>query len=158
MIANMKKQTALLLSGAIWLGIGGMLLYKGLKFLTAIAEQGREQGALALIAIGLIIGFIKGRVVLSRVVNRVKSMSEPIAFGELFNLRYLILIGTMMLIGVAMRFVRIDIRGTVDVAIGAALINGAMLYIRSTYGMGSRAKSQKSGRAAQEEPLESTDV
>jgi hypothetical protein len=51
---------------------------------------------------------------------------------------YIAIIASMMFMGMAMRFVPIsaDIKGIVDVAVGSALINGAMQYFRLAFTKG----------------------
>jgi hypothetical protein len=83
------------------------------------------------------IGFAKGRLVLSktvdRVVKRIRSLQVPIRASQIYARSYWILIGSMVALGFAMRFLPIplDARGLIDVAIGSALVNGAMLYFRA---------------------------
>jgi hypothetical protein len=140
-------------SGLTWLAIGILLMIKGLKFLTqamtlietppllkwaAQMAGSVSQGALALICISLFIGFIKGRMILSktvqRIVLRLENQSSPIEISNAYDRKYLVLLGAMMSLGMLFRFLPIglDIRGSIDVAIGSALINGAMLYFRES--------------------------
>ena len=145
----MKHKGWIFFSGLFWFGAGVSLLYKGLKFvsegiLTQDSLSHRMQGlfgssqqaATALVAIGLLIGLLKGRFVLSktvnRVVNRIRSLPLPIRFSQVYARSYWILIASMVGLGVSLRFlpIPVDARGLVDVAIGSALINGAMLYFR----------------------------
>ena len=146
----MNARKWIIISGLTWLVVGYMLMVKGLKWiiqsmtvepaaliqwLSKLAGS-PSQGALALICIALLIGFIKGRMVLSktvqRVVSRLRSLPASIRLSEAYDRRYVILLGSMMLLGLLFRFLPIgpDIRGGIDVAIGSALINGAMLYFR----------------------------
>jgi hypothetical protein len=146
------SRTALIVFSALsWLGIGVFLMVKGLKFIVAAAQTaelsstmqtvasmagGREQGALALICIALLIGFIKGRMILvktvKRVIDRIHSLPDPIRFRQIYAPRYYALIGTMVLLGLSFNFIGIGLewRGLIDVAIGSALVNGASSYIR----------------------------
>ncbi len=121
-----------------------MLLKKGLD-LVIIATQdptsssvllGREQIALGLIAVALLLGFLKGRFVLrktvERIVKHICSFPTPVAFKNIYPKSYYLLLGSMVLLGLALKWVPIypEIRGFIDVAIGSALINGSMLYFR----------------------------
>ncbi len=138
-------------SGVLWLAIGSLLMVKGLRWLAqaAIASEqtplvgwvsslvgSRPQGALLVIAVALFIGLVKGRTVLSktvfRVVSRLKSQTVPIRLSNLYDRRYYLILGSMMGLGLLFRFLPIplDIRGAIDVIIGSALINGAMIYFR----------------------------
>lgn len=126
----MTHRTWIFISGLIWAQVGGFLLYKGLSILSAFPET-----ASWWIAAGLFVGFIKGRFVLaktvSRVSDRIASLPLPIRFRDVFSKSYWILIGSMMLLGFALRLVPLEWRGFVDVTVGSALINGALLYFKS---------------------------
>ena len=130
------QKTFINLSGLVWLAIGVFLLRKGLSLITAAQMEG-DQAAIILITAGLLIGFVKGRFVLSktvkRVVARILSLPEPIRFSQVYSASYYVLIGGMILLGISMRWIPIpqEVRGTIDVAIGAALMNGAVLYFRA---------------------------
>lgn len=139
----------LFVSGGAWFTIGVVLLSAGMKFVLAALEGnasrwlhqlmqiagGREEGALLLIVLGLLVGFIKGRFVMVRAVQRMvkklEQLSDPIPFSKAYGVRDLFLIGGMIGLGIGLRFVPLDVRGFIDVAVGAALMNGAMCYFRS---------------------------
>jgi hypothetical protein len=140
------------ISGLLWFAVGLFLLIKGLLLIThaayAVSLQGwigslaatfgdRQKAALCLVSIGLIIGFIKGRFVLAksagRMVAKIRSHEQPVAWSKVYTWREALLIGLMMCLGMGLRASGLspDIRGTVDVAIGSALIHGALFYFRS---------------------------
>ena len=146
----MKKKTWIFISGLIWFAVGLSLLYKGLRFISegtmtagSICDRFKgtfgsaQQSGTVIVAIALLIGFAKGRFVLSktvqRVVGRIRSLPEPIAFGDVYARSYWIIIGSMALLGLTMKYlpIPVDLRGFVDTAVGAALMNGAMLYFRA---------------------------
>lgn len=151
----LSKRTWFIISTISWLGIGVMLLMKGLRLTVAAAEQatgaspllnklvsltgGRQQAALLIICLGLFIGFIKGRVILAKTVNRIASRinlhPEGLSLKEAYDTKYWIILGLMMGLGVLFRVLPIpgDIHGGIDVVIGSALINGAMLYLRHVF-------------------------
>ena len=152
----LSKTAWIVISGLIWFMVGIGLLTLGLNFIVFKAQMdladmtsliaklspltgGREQAALALITIGLIIGFIKGRFILGKTVRRVSerilSLPQPVKFAQVYSKGYLMLIGGMILLGLSMKWLGIptDVRGTVDVAIGSALMNGAMAYFRVAF-------------------------
>lgn len=137
----MTHRTWIAISGFLWFFIGTFLLYKGLHLVVDSASLG----------IGLVIGFIKGRFVLAktvrRVVGRIAALPLPIRLKDAYSKSYWILIGSMVVLGMSFRFLPISVgaRGIIDVAIGSALINGALLYFRAaraTYGNDSPAQSQ----------------
>ncbi|MES2273797.1 MAG: hypothetical protein V4487_06360 [Chlamydiota bacterium] len=146
----MNSRSWIAFSGFLWFAIGVFLLYKGIHFISQAAVQtdslcfsmrgmfgSPQQAATGFIALGLIIGFFKGRFVLAktvlRVATRIASLPSPIRFTDAYSRSYWILLGSMVLLGMSFRFLPIplDIRGTIDVAIGSALVNGAMLYFRA---------------------------
>lgn len=148
----MKHRGWIALSGFTWFFIGAFLLYKGLHLITEATHPGglSHQAANVFIAVGLGIGFLKGRFVLvktvRRVVSRILSLPLPIKFKDVYSLGYWILIGSMMALGMIFRFLPLsmEVKGAIDVAIGSALINGALLYFRAaraTYGSDSPAQS-----------------
>lgn len=127
----MKQRNWILISGLIWGAIGVFLLFKGLQLLTTIQDQNL---AMVFVSIGLLVGFVKGRFVLSKTVNRIAkhiySLSNPISFKDVYPLSYWILVSSMFAIGFFLRLVPVEVRGFIDVSIGSALINGAMLYFK----------------------------
>ena len=150
---RLSKATWIAISGLIWFVVGVGLLTLGMYFIVGLLQNplwekssliaqmsplagGREQAALALITIGLILGFIKGRIAMAKAVKRVGerilSLPEPVKLAQVYSKGYLLLIGGMMLLGMSMKWLQIppDIRGVIDVAIGSALMNGALLYFR----------------------------
>ncbi len=149
----MQHKNWIRISGLMWSLIGGFLLYKGIHLMelaifgpqahASLSHRlgsyvgGDEKGATAIIALSLLVGFIKGRFVLSktvhRVCNRIASLSLPISFSQVYSPVYFLLIGSMILLGVGMRFapIPIDLRGAIDIAVGSALINGSLLYFRA---------------------------
>jgi hypothetical protein len=140
-------------SGILWFAVGVFLLLFGVKLVVFCSIEGaahsalfaklcamlksREQTALILVTTGLLLGFMKGRFVLAKTVNRVvgriRSLSEPIRFLDVYSFGYIALIGSMILLGMAMRWLSVpsDIRGMIDIAVGSALMNGAMFYFRA---------------------------
>jgi hypothetical protein len=147
-----RAQLWIAFSGVVWFTVGVFLLVFGVKLLVfASLEAGKgayllskvvtltkskERAALLLLVLGLILGFAKGRFVLSktvmRVANRISSLPEPIRISQVYPVGYIGLIGCMMLLGMAMKWlaVPLDVRGAIDVAVGSALMNGGMFYFR----------------------------
>jgi hypothetical protein len=152
---KVSHATLIFLSGFVWLAVGCFLLPLGLNFIveTLLKENsaqphpilsflasyvgGLEPAALIWIAITLLIGFLKGRSVfaksVNRSVNRILTLPNPAPLSKIYTLSYYILLGSMVLLGVLVRFAPLDIRGGVDVAVGSALINGAVLYFRQAW-------------------------
>lgn len=151
---KVNHKALILLSGAVWMIAGCGLLYLGLHLmidgLQARAEVpllsslgpflgGIEQVALFLIVFGLFIGYMKGRYVLGRAakkgIHRIRTLPEPADISSIYSKQYYLLLGAMVLLGMSIKWLGLpnDVRGFVDVAIGSALINGAMCYFRECY-------------------------
>ena len=155
---KLSPRFAIFFSGSLWLSIGLLLIYKGIKHLFLaksihLTEGGGEpliswingfaknpqKSVWLLMCIGLILGFFKGRVMMKRavirVVGRICSFTSNIPINALYSKGYLMLIGGMMLMGISFKFLplSIDIKGFIDFTIGFALINGAMLYFRAGF-------------------------
>ena len=151
-----SKTTWIAISGGVWFVVGVGLMTLGLRFIVQKAELGhgdttsliarlapsmggRDHAAMGLITVALLIGFMKGRFVLvktvQRVVHRILSLAEPVQFRQVYGRGYLFLIGGMILLGMSLKWlpVPIEVRGAVDVAVGAALINGSMAYFRVAF-------------------------
>ncbi len=157
---KLSHRTLIILSGMVWLAVGCSLLWVGLHLLiegtqlenslkyplfTKMAPYigGVEQAALALIVLGLYIGYMKGRFVLGKAaakgIDRIRTFPNPTSIRDIYSRKYYLLLGGMVLLGMSIKWLGVpqDVRGFVDVAIGSALINGALHYFRaSTYGMG----------------------
>ena len=152
---KLKPSILIVISGLVWLAVGIYLMQLGIGFLlegytTALAKGsgtplinwlapymgGVELTALFLIVVALYIGYIKGRYVLGKAaqrgVARIQALPKPIALSKIYAPRYYLLLGLMILIGMSMKWLGVpkDWRGFVDVAIGAALINGSIIYFR----------------------------
>lgn len=135
----MKQRGWIAFSGFVWFFVGIFLLYKGLCLIVEATDLLclSQKRANLLIALGLLVGFLKVHFVLAktvrRVVLRIASLPLPIRFKEAYSPAYWALIGGMMALGMLFRYlpISLDFRGTIDVAIGSALINGAILYFRA---------------------------
>lgn len=150
---KMSHAALALLSGLIWMAVGSFLLSLGLKLLLGSLDPGHvsslpiidnlsstfggaEQVALLLVALGMLIGYMKGRHVLGKSavkgIERIKSLPNPSNLSKIYSAKYYLLLGGMMALGMSIRFFGVpdDIRGLIDVAIGAALIQGSLIYIR----------------------------
>lgn len=150
----MKHKGWIIFSGFLWLAIGSWLLAKGLHLIaqgTFLSDPEHslalrlfgppQKAASTLIALSLLIGFIKGRFVLSKTVKRVSlhiaSLPLPIQPKKVYAPSYLALLASMMLLGLILRFtpIPLDLKGALDTTIGSALINGSLLYFRAAYSL-----------------------
>lgn len=144
------------ISGLVWFLVGIYLLPLGIHFLIEnahtdgplmglFASFDLEQVALVLVGAGLVIGYLKGKHVFAKAVEknvtRIRALPNPSSLLSIYTPRYLILLGAMMLLGLSMKWlsVPLDVRGLIDVAVGSALINGGVLYFRRAYEVRSQA-------------------
>lgn len=112
--------------------------YPLMRFFAGYAG-GMEEGALILIAVSLLIGSLKGKYILGKSakqgVARILSLPNPSSLKNIYSKKYYFLLGGMIALGISMKYIGLspDIRGFVDVAIGSALINGAVSYFRMAF-------------------------
>ena len=124
---------AVALSGILWVIIGLMLMIKAAFYFATLPQNAP---LFAYLALGLLIGFIKGRFVfpktVKRVVTRIARIDSKITFKNLYSPGYLTLIIGMMCLGMAMRFVPIPvaIKGVIDIGVGSALLSGSLFFFR----------------------------
>lgn len=143
------------LSGLVWLGAGCFLLPLGLNFIVEALLQENvhqsqpvlhflapyvgslETAVLIWISFALMIGYIKGTRVFSknvnRSVNRILTLPNPSSLSKIYPPSYYVLLASMVLLGMLVRFAPLDVRGGIDVVVGAALIHGAILYFRRAW-------------------------
>ncbi len=148
--------SAIVVSGALWFFVGCMLLFKGLFLIvqslalyslsgqtslpllnTTIKYLSNPQTAAAyLVAISVVVGYLKAKFVLSKTakrnVTRLLSMPSPLHLKDLFTVSYMILIAFMAGLGMTLRFIPIypDVKAVIDIAVGFALIYGFILYLK----------------------------
>lgn len=152
---KLSHKKLIVLSGLVWLAIGIYLLQMGLGFLvgglqaSATGEGhlpmvkflsqyvgGMEIAVLIVVMAALYIGYFKGRYVLGksakRGVERIQSFENPAPIKNIYSAKYYIIIGSMVALGISIKYMGLsnDVRGMVDVIIGSALVNGAMIYFR----------------------------
>lgn len=149
-----KHRTIIFFSGTTWFIAGVFLLILGLRFLMVSlsfspntihfsllnmfgSEQNvRENGAIFLITFALILGFLKGKYILSksafREINRISLLPNPISIKHFYSKKYYFIFSTMLLLGMLMRHLPIsyDTRGFIDVIIGSALLQGSLFYFK----------------------------
>ena len=132
---NLSHRTLIVISGAVWLLIGCWLLQLGLNF---IVEGGLpELAKIGIITLALLIGYLKGKKVLGKSaqkgIQRIYSLSNPASITKIYKPSYYLLLGSMVGIGFLAKFLPLDLRGFIDTTIGAALINGSMVYFKACY-------------------------
>lgn len=148
-----SHRTLICFSGFIWMLAGLMLLRLGLILLYGTVQSlesssyplisalapylgSLESAAILLMSVALTVGYAKGRFVLGKSakkgVERITSFPNPSGLGKIYSPKYYLLLGGMMGLGLSIKYLGIpdDIRGTVDIAIGIALLTGALVYFR----------------------------
>lgn len=153
---KVSHTTLIVLSGLVWLVIGCTLLSVGLNFIVesilrdnlltlqrpildrlAPYAGGLDSAVLAWMTFCLLIGYMKGRYVFAksvqRSVDRILTLPNPVSLSQIYTRKYYMLLGAMVFLGVLFRLTPLDIRGGVDMTIGAALMTGAILYFRNAF-------------------------
>ena len=176
----MSHRTIYRVSGLIWAIIGFLLLKLGINFVMQ-GWQGTyfsasvyssfflvfsswfgsyENASIAVIILGIVIGTFKGRLIMQKAAiatqARVSKLENPTSLKNIYTIKNLVIIGFMMTLGKIMNFleVRPDIRGLVDIAVGTALLQGAVQYFRLNdiiCGTESPSSSQENEKLAPQE-------
>lgn len=145
---NVSHKTLIYISGLIWLAVGLMLLRLGLNLLRDTSQAmpladtvapyiGEAISLALLVALAAAVGYLKGVFVLGKSakkgVERLLAFPNPTKITNLYSAKYYILLGLMVGLGMSMKYLGLpnDIRGLIDVAIGIALITGALVYFRA---------------------------
>lgn len=131
---NLSHKTLIVISGALWLAIGSWLLPLGLSFIMEGSLP--ESAKILLIALALFIGYFKGKKVLGKSakkgIERIYTLPNPAPLTQIYKPSYYFLLLAMVGIGFLAKFLPLDFRGFIDTAIGAALINGSMVYFKTS--------------------------
>lgn len=160
----------IVISGLVWTLVGVMLMTLGMQHITEVLRfwdeivisshpslfKGlslvfhRPQQAMgALVGLCLLVGYAKGHFILGRSVKsgvqRILSHPNPSEIKNLYSKKYYFLIFGMMSLGMLLRVLKLpeDIHGAIDLAIGSALLKGALTYFKY-------ALAEKKGTLAQE--------
>ncbi len=100
----------------------------------------KSDAILILVAAALLLGLIKGRTLIAKMVDQVadrlyKNLAFPFSFFSFYGRRQCFLILSMMIVGMVIRFIPVpsDIHGCIDLAVGSSLICGAVAYFRNRF-------------------------
>lgn len=152
---KLSHASLIAISGIIWFGIGCFLLSLGLKLITTTSIDqyapllgkmapyfgGIESAALFVIIICLAFGYLKGKFALGKAARRgiahILTFPNPTSLKNIYSAKYYILLSLMVALGMSIKYLGIpnDIRGAIDVIVGSALINGAVIYFRLAYAL-----------------------
>jgi hypothetical protein len=160
---QLSHKRLVIASGILWLLIGSMLFQKGVNLFKLLMQEeagalpminffgsmtsNRDESLVVLISLALIVGLFKGRVILAksvkRVVTRICALPNPSPLKDVYSVGYYVLILSMMMLGMLMKWaqVSVDVRGFIDLAVGTALIQGAILYFRQAQKISNPANS-----------------
>ncbi len=144
-LMKIRHNPLIIFSGMLWLLAGVSLLNLGLKLLTQSNDfsgffsffGAKEEGVTLLIATALLVGIVKGKYILKKsavqMLTRIYSLPNPVPVAQAYSRKYLVLLAGMISLGMIIKYLAIpnDIRGFIDVAIGAALIQGSTHYFRA---------------------------
>jgi len=164
---RVSHSTLYRISGFIWLAVGIVLLNTGLVLIMSgftshpfdpqgyssifsyLSElvRGPDNAACLFIGIGLALGLVKGRFVMRKVAcksfDRIKLLENPTPITNLYTKANLFVLVAMVFLGMSMRYMAVayDIRGLIDAAVGAALMQGAINYFQ--YASYAKAKKRQ---------------
>ena len=135
----MDKRRLLKIAGFIWILVGLFLIYRGsgLYNLAVIEQNTGKETLITSIILGIVIGIIKGKFVLSKTAlrnrNRINQLVPPISIHQIFSGAFYGLIAGMMVLGFLLREFNAYLGGYVVVAsiycgIGMALIAASSVY------------------------------
>ena len=135
----MGKQRLLQVAGLIWIIVGLFLIYRGsgLYNLAVIEQNTGKETLIISVILGVVIGIIKGKFVLSKTAlrnrNRINQLVPPISIHQIFSGAFYGLIAGMMVLGFLLREFNAYLGGYVVVAsiycgIGMALIAASSVY------------------------------
>ena len=141
----MRQKTILLLSGAFWLFGGISLISKGIRLLgedlalqagllEASALFSNQKSVVAALGCALLIGFVKGRFALAKTVKRTFDRVTNSPKPSFLDTKTVFILLLMLILNRLMTYASIHpfYRGSIDVAIGSALIHGAVSFFRLT--------------------------
>ena len=135
----MGKQRLLQIAGLIWVIVGLFLIYRGsgLYNLAVIEQNTSKETLIISIILGVVIGILKGKFVLSKTAlrnrNRINQLVPPISIHQVFSGPFYGFIAGMMILGFLLREFNAYLGGYVVVAsiycgIGMALIAASSVY------------------------------
>ena len=138
----MGKQRLLQIAGLIWVIVGLFLIYRGsgLYNLAVIEQNTSKETLIISIILGVVIGILKGKFVLSKTAlrnrNRINQLVPPLSIHQIFSGAFYGLIAGMMVLGFLLREFNTYLGGYVVVAsiycgIGMALIAASSIYWRN---------------------------
>ncbi len=156
---EIRQKTALIFSGFSWLAIGSLLIYRGIRYLVDIFfsfatgskptswlvawipghEDFYHSVLIGLAVGGVLFGWVKGRYIFSktvdRVASRIASLADPFPLKKMYALGYLTLMVVMSSLGMCFRFfpLALDLKGFLDMTIGTALLIGSAFYFKRAY-------------------------
>ena len=135
----MGKQRLLQIAGLIWVIVGLFLIYRGsgLYNLAVIEQNTSKETLIISIILGVVIGILKGKFVLSKTAlrnrNRINQLVPPLRIHQVFSGPFYGFIAGMMILGFLLREFNGYLGGYVVVAsiycgIGMALIAASSVY------------------------------
>ena len=140
----MGKQRLLQIAGLIWVIVGLFLIYRGsgLYNLAVIEQNTSKETLIISIILGVVIGILKGKFVLSKTAlrnrNRINQLVPPISIHQVFSGPFYGFIAGMMILGFLLREFNEYLGGYVVVAsiycgIGMALIAASRVYWKNDH-------------------------
>jgi hypothetical protein len=141
MQANLSRVLSLNFMGCLWGFLGMNLIRKGLPI---IFQSGHLTLAVVLTLAAVTIGCFKSLFVLkktaTRLTSRIHHVKSFFSIFKIMDLKFLILIVSMMLLGMSLRFVGgFDMaKGVIRIAVGYALLQSSFYFFRPAFIYGIR--------------------
>jgi hypothetical protein len=159
----MRRRSAGFVYGGLWGAVGIGLLRQGFHLLEMaplqIAQQSvlrwldtlgvlPQESSVLCVACALVLGIIKGRTVMSsaatRYIQSLKAQLEPIPVWRVLPLRMWILMLSMMLLGMLLRWgAPMDLRGICSAAVGTALLIGGLQVVRQSLSLSDESEPSR---------------
>lgn len=151
---KLKKKYQIILLALIWFSAGVFLLRKGIYLsMMGLTDESKLsflhrslasflpdslQIGLLFIVLGLFLGNMKAKKVFRKVIDRIlkslEAYQEQAPLSAIFNIRFFLLIIIMMTLGWLLNVLNFptDIRAIVNVTIGSALMQAAIMLYRAS--------------------------
>ena len=139
----------MILSGLVWLLGSFVLLSLGTKLMIKAALVGPAallptlspilgltQSMIGLTLFALILGYLKSSFIITKTVrretSRILALAKP-SISNLFSRKHLVIVAFMMGLSYLFKVIElsVDIRAVIDIAVGSALLQGALAYFFS---------------------------
>lgn len=156
---RIRHRTVLILSGSLWMGIGSLLLLKGVGYLfqpTKTLFLSHLQKVFSsdfqifslFVLLSIFLGWFKGKFALSkaahRLLQRLFLQPDPCPILSVYPRSYFFLLFGMCFMGVMLKWLPIhsDVKAIIDMTVGFALASGSSYFFRTFTNMRKNIKNK----------------